>query len=697
MKLLTLALRNFRQHSESLIDFGDGVTGIIGPNGAGKTTIVEALAFAFFGSRALRGKVDDLRTRFAPRTAHPSVELRCEHEGVVLRIVRSTNDAALFVGGESNPVATGTRDVTGRISQILGMSFEEFFATYFTEQKGLEFLSATKGASDRERFIIRMMGYDKLERVQESLRGDKRDRRQELVGREAALGSRESIVARLEKERTELAAKQSTLDEYGQVLRHAERQEESAKRVLDELTNARTAYQELKRACEVCELKGKEAGRRLENLRTRVAALTKAHLPAGSEPTLDEVGRQREALAQRKAQLEQEFETRAAALQALEVERQESRAEREAERRAALLEEERLGKALKSLERLDGQQRCPTCSQTIGSETHLAVKQLTEQLTEARSRREQLEQALSVALQPSEEHEAVTQLRDELVKLGVMEKAFGGLHLALQDLRQQSEELEAEVQRSNSKGQKLQQSLAALEFSEELYISRRGDFEAKQRLTEVARLQRVRCEGDLQALKALLDRTSDELGRHDEQAASTQVLRKELLVLEETDQVLTEVRKALSMSVRPRLAALAGEFVTELTDARYTEVRVSDDYAPQLVEDGLPKAVISGGEEDILNLSMRLALSQLIADRAGQHFSMLVLDEVFGSLDEQRRTNVLQLLEKLSSRFEQIILITHFDDLKEALQNLVYVDYDAASNRAVVGGLDSEFDQVVNI
>ena len=47
--------------------------------------------------------------------------------------------------------------------------------------------------------------------------------------------------------------------------------------------------------------------------------------------------------------------------------------------------------------------------------------------------------------------------------------------------------------------------------------------------------------------------------------------------------------------------------------------------------------MISGGEEDIANLALRLAISQMIAERAGQPLSLLVLDEIFGSLDEDRR------------------------------------------------------------
>jgi exonuclease SbcC len=67
----------------------------------------------------------------------------------------------------------------------------------------------------------------------------------------------------------------------------------------------------------------------------------------------------------------------------------------------------------------------------------------------------------------------------------------------------------------------------------------------------------------------------------------------------------------------------------------------------------------------------------MIAERAGQSFSLLVLNEVFGSLDESRRQNVVGLLQRLHDRFEQIILITHIESVREApVDRVITVSYD---------------------
>jgi exonuclease SbcC len=87
---------------------------------------------------------------------------------------------------------------------------------------------------------------------------------------------------------------------------------------------------------------------------------------------------------------------------------------------------------------------------------------------------------------------------------------------------------------------------------------------------------------------------------------------------------------------------------------------------------------------------LRLAISQMIAERAGQSFSLLILDEVFGSLDEARRFNVVELLRGLHDRFEQVILITHVEPVREGLDRVISVSYDADQGSSVVTQSENE-------
>jgi exonuclease SbcC len=105
-----------------------------------------------------------------------------------------------------------------------------------------------------------------------------------------------------------------------------------------------------------------------------------------------------------------------------------------------------------------------------------------------------------------------------------------------------------------------------------------------------------------------------------------------------------------------------------------------------VLDEDYPQAVISGGEEDVANLALRLAISQMIAERAGQPLSMLLLDEIFGSLDDFRRNAVVDLLRSLADSFSQVILVTHIDigSFREGFDRVVRVGFDLANGVATV-------------
>lgn len=163
------------------------------------------------------------------------------------------------------------------------------------------------------------------------------------------------------------------------------------------------------------------------------------------------------------------------------------------------------------------------------------------------------------------------------------------------------------------------------------------------------------------------------------------VEREELRRLhDELDRAFNDMRAQLNAQLRPELSELATTFLRELVDSRTAELEIDERYNITVLEDGIAKPVLSGGEEDLANLVLRLAVSQMIAERSGQSFSLLVLDEVFGQLDESRRFNVLELLRALGDRFEQVILITHIESVRDGLDQVISVRFDPSVGASVV-------------
>ena len=73
----------------------------------------------------------------------------------------------------------------------------------------------------------------------------------------------------------------------------------------------------------------------------------------------------------------------------------------------------------------------------------------------------------------------------------------------------------------------------------------------------------------------------------------------------------------------------------------------------------------SGGEAFRANLALRIAVSKLLARRAGAQLQTLVIDEGFGTQDAQGRDLLVQAISSIQDDFELILVITHIDELKD--------------------------------
>lgn len=80
MKIHSLAVKNFKIHRESRVEFDDRVTLLAGPNETGKSTLLEALEKAFFlRAKGTSAEHKNIRTRL--HTGHPEVEVVFSADG----------------------------------------------------------------------------------------------------------------------------------------------------------------------------------------------------------------------------------------------------------------------------------------------------------------------------------------------------------------------------------------------------------------------------------------------------------------------------------------------------------------------------------------------------------------------------------------------------------------------------------------
>jgi exonuclease SbcC len=98
------------------------------------------------------------------------------------------------------------------------------------------------------------------------------------------------------------------------------------------------------------------------------------------------------------------------------------------------------------------------------------------------------------------------------------------------------------------------------------------------------------------------------------------------------------------------------------------EIQVSDGAGERDYE------MFSGGEAFRVNFAIRLALSEVLAQRKGARLQMLVIDEGFGSQDAQGRQRLIQAINTVRADFAKILVITHLDELKDAFPTRIEVE-----------------------
>ncbi|MGG6293280.1 AAA family ATPase [Leptolyngbya sp. AN02str] len=89
MQILSVALKNFKSHSDRVVTFQVGTNAICGENGAGKTSILEAIAWTLFNYRG-GYKVEDL-IRNGAGSAQATIAFVSNHDGRTYEVQRCTS------------------------------------------------------------------------------------------------------------------------------------------------------------------------------------------------------------------------------------------------------------------------------------------------------------------------------------------------------------------------------------------------------------------------------------------------------------------------------------------------------------------------------------------------------------------------------------------------------------------------------
>ncbi len=89
------------------------------------------------------------------------------------------------------------------------------------------------------------------------------------------------------------------------------------------------------------------------------------------------------------------------------------------------------------------------------------------------------------------------------------------------------------------------------------------------------------------------------------------------------------------------------------------DIKISDSIGIRRYE------LFSGGEAFRIDFALRIAISKLLARRAGTALQTLIIDEGFGSQDEEGLANIMEAIYKIQDDFAKIIIVSHLSSLKD--------------------------------
>ena len=341
----------------------------------------------------------------------------------------------------------------------------------------------------------------------------------------------------------------------------------------------------------------------------------------------------------------------------------------------------RVAKANANLEQLDRD------AETLAA-LHLELEEIKKRLAsegyagDARREWAAVKEQIGALLYDGETHD---EAKDKLtvLKAGRFAEDFLRLEEARRNLPQTLASLEMD-----------ERNMVSLEDEQEREYAEKAELEPQvQQLEEVAaalsNLQKE--ERELaEAVRELNEKRGDlrgKLARCDDLQRDKGERMKEYEIASEEKGVYEELAVAFGKNgiqamiienVLPEIEDEANALLDRMTDGRMTvrlttqrdakttkgvietlDINISDEMGARAYE------MYSGGEAFRVNFAIRIALSKLLARRAGTQLQTLVIDEGFGSQDGQGREKLVGAIRSIQADFEKILVITHIEELKE--------------------------------
>ncbi|NDF34874.1 MAG: SMC family ATPase [Nitrosopumilaceae archaeon] len=670
--ITSIELGNFISHSETKLDFEDGVTVFVGHNGAGKSSIIDAITFALFGEHTRKSNKSLIRrgasqafvkVKFTSKNKTYEATRKIDSKGTLsAQFVELQNGQEIMrSAGERKQFGEST---THEIESTLGLDFQKLKVASIVQQGELGAIIKAKPKEFKE-LLNAIIGIDKLDLASENLKVVQKSFRQSIYQKfgyddthipilRKEVEQKELEIKSAEPQKTELEYKKETKLQELQTLQEKfssesskeitvkqieERKSEFAKYVKDAIVSIQKTITEKERKIRDCQscfdaaLKKDDLDYKLQTIKTEI-----------------------ENIVRKTAELQT--------------------------KKAVLLEHAELAK---KLQLQDG--KCPVCDSHVDKlKPVFQTEHIKEEQEKIKSEIQILEQS---RLQLSQEEKQFL----EQSKKATAAKATLDAHSI-----QKPEQLSALIQEVES--QKVQISkIPLLTTTSGLLQASEIDSHAKALYEKIEKLQSEISGFDpaeFSKLKSNLELTKMQLSKIDQEyGAITQKITHAAQRITELNSILGELDRVkefvarldeiqdniynrdgpVATSLRSwalfTISAKASEYL-EMLNTKIHRITLAEKTREISITCYSKNTIIdidslSGGEQVSVALALRLGMAHLLGS---SNLNFVILDEPTTHLDSERRRSLVRVLSQLTDVSSgatpiQFLIITHDAEIFE--------------------------------
>lgn len=682
MRPTRLKLRNFMPYGPQPTELdlnGIRLACLAGENGHGKSAIIDAITWALWGKA--RARRDDELIHLGEEQMEVSLDFALGDQ--TYRVIRQRDSAGrgssaleFQVGhnGHFTPLTEATiRETQERIIDTLHLDYETFTnSALLLQGKADEFTNQPPG--ERKRILGEILGLGLYDELETRAKEKAREAEGRLTGIDAKASGMEEELSRLPDHEADLEAAASEAERLGEELKEAQEQ-------VRQLREKQTEGSLKRQALDDAEGERGQRQHERDTLRSRILN--------ASETSPDEIEHQLQLVREKLSELD-----------GLERERREAREGREeASQQVAVLEttnatlKQEMQELREEMDTLSGAEaECPLCGaeleeeyrdqlltekQEAGTEKAGQYNKNKAALTDLQNRVRRFTEGLAGIDEILRGRERQRQKESALTQKLAEAKAQAD---RIDEWKEQVKDLEDTIADATAKRDALKVELGGLaEIETELRTwkakeNQLGDQVSRANLRVGAATQKIEHCQYLKAEKEKLEAEQEEAARdkalYDELRLAFGRRGIQAMIIETVLPEIEDEANRLLQAMTDGRMSVAFESQRETkkgTIAETLDIHVADELGTRSYD------LFSGGEAFRINFAIRVAISRLLARRAGAQLQTLIMDEGFGSQDGRGRDRLVEAINSVAGDFGLILVVTHIDELKEAFQDRIEV------------------------